>query len=223
MLLPGFGAGHRTMQPLRIWLRRNGINAEHWGMGRNLAGLDISHSLDDIGDRWALEPLPSYRGEAGVPLLSERAGEHVRARSDALGEPLTLIGWSLGGTIAREIARDHPDCVDQVITLGAPVIGGPKYTAAAGRLATRGLDLDWIERQVQRRAQTPIQVPVTAIVSPSDAIVSQSAALDQQNPLTRHVLLDVPHLGMAINPTVWDAILEALRNTSRKKAASPAA
>lgn len=222
MLLPGFGAGERAMQPLRFWLRRNGIDAEHWGLGRNLAGLDIRHSLEDIGKGWKLDPLPSYRGEAGVPLLSDRAGERVRARSQSLGQPLTLIGWSLGGTIAREIARDHPACVDQVITLGAPVTGGPKYTAAASRLGRRGLDLDWIERQVQRRAQTPIQVPVTAIISPTDAIVAQNAAIDERNPLARHVLLDVPHLGMAINPTVWDAVLEALSGTPGKTDATAA-
>ena len=162
MLLPGFGAGHRAMQPMRAWLQRLGLQVEHWGLGGNRAGLDIRHSLADIGPTWTLEPIERYRGEAGVSLLADRTTERVRLRSAELGSPVTLVGWSLGGTIAREVARDAPECVQQVITLGSPVIGGPKYTAAAPSLAARGLDLDWIERQVERRNRVPIQVPVTA-------------------------------------------------------------
>lgn len=222
MLLPGFGAGHRSMQPLRVWLQRHGLEVEHWGLGRNLAGLDLRHSIADIGPNWALDPLPSYRGEAGVPLLAERAGSRVRARSAALGRPLTLIGWSLGGTIAREIARDMPDHVEQVITLGSPIKGGPKYTAAAGRLARRGLDLEWIERQIERRERSPIRVPVTAIVSPSDAIVAANAAIDDLNPMTRHHLVDAPHLGMALNPKIWDLIVDVLREEPAARPATAA-
>ena len=210
LLLPGFGAGPRFMEPLRVWLRRHGFAAEHWGLGRNLAGLDLRHRLEDIGPTWALEPLPVYRREAGVPLLCDRMVEIVRRRNQDSGRRIALVGWSLGGTIAREVARDAPDAVASVITLGSPVIGGPKYTAAASRLTARGLDLDWIERQVERRAERPLRVPVTAIVSPSDAVVAVEAAYDRRQPGTRYRLIDAAHLGLAINPRVWDAILEAL-------------
>ncbi|AKS41611.1 esterase/lipase family protein [Wenzhouxiangella marina] len=210
LLLPGFGASEAFMRPLKRQLARHGIHAEDWGLGRNLAGLDIRHRLDDVSEGWQLEPLPRYRGEAGVPLLCDRLIARAQQRAAALDSKLTLIGWSLGGTIAREAARECPELISQVITLGSPVLGGPKYTAAADRLAGRGLDLDWIERQVERRSQTPIQVPVTAIVSRSDAIVGYQAALDEANPRVRHVELDVSHLGMAINPKVWDVILATL-------------
>lgn len=210
VLFPGFGAGERAMQPLRTWLGRCGVHAEHWGLGRNLAGLDIRHDLADIGPTWQLDPIANYRGEAGVPLLCDRAVSRIRERVAGLGEPVTLIGWSLGGTIAREVAREAPECVRRVITLGAPVIGGPKYTAAASRLAARGLDLDWIERQVARRSEIPLQVPIDAVVSRTDAVVATGAAMAAGESSTRYWHVDVAHLGMSINPTLWDLIARLL-------------
>jgi fermentation-respiration switch protein FrsA (DUF1100 family) len=208
--LPGFGAGEFSMRALRGYLARHGVQSEDWGLGRNLAGLDIPHRLEDVSAGWELEPLPRYRREGGVSLLCDRMVGRVRRRADETGQRFTLIGWSLGGTIAREVARDAPDCVARVITLGSPVIGGPKYTAAAGRLARRGLDIDWIERQVERRARRPITVPVTAIVSPSDGVVGYGAAIDDAAGTVEHRVIDISHLGMPINPQVWDAIVEVL-------------
>jgi len=213
IVLPGFGAGARSMQPLRRHLARHGLRVEDWGLGRNLAGLDQAHSLDDLSPAWQPEPLQHYRGEGGVSWLADRMVERVRERSAAHGQRIALVGWSLGGTIAREVARDAPDAVSRVITLGSPVVGGPKYTAAGESMARRGLDIDWIEREVHRRQQQrAIEVPITAVVSPTDAIVDYRATRDHHSEKVRHVVLDVPHLGMGLNPTVWDVILEALDN-----------
>jgi pimeloyl-ACP methyl ester carboxylesterase len=85
-----------------------------------------------------------------------------------LGAPVRLIGWSLGGYLAREVAREHPHAVQQVITLGSPVIGGPKYTAVAGAYRRRGVDLDAIEAEVAVRNELPLDTPITAIYSQSD-------------------------------------------------------
>ena len=210
IVLPGFGAGERSMRPLRHHLQRHGLHVEDWGQGVNRAGLDLPHSLEDLGPTWKHSPLPTYRGEGGVPILCDRMVERVRERAEDLGSKISLVGWSLGGTIAREVARDAPEAVSRVITLGSPVIGGPKYTAAAAVLAQRGLDLDWIETEVRRREERSILVPVTAVVSPTDAIVDYGAAQDHFNQTVRHVELDVPHLSMGLNPRVWKVILEAL-------------
>jgi pimeloyl-ACP methyl ester carboxylesterase len=213
MLLPGFGADEHAMRPLQRLLTRHGVHAEQWGLGRNLAGLNIDHRLEDISPSWQLDPLPRYRREAGMPLVCDRLIERVRERSEALGSKLTLIGWSLGGTMAREVAREIPEHVEQLITLGSPVVGGPKYTAAASRMKRKGLDLDWIERQVERRLQTPIQVPITAIISPADAIVGFGAAWDRTSPKVQHLEIDAAHLGMAFNPEIWDLILKTLQRS----------
>lgn len=213
--LPGFGAGARSMRALRSYLGRFGVQSEDWGLGRNLAGLDVPHRLKDISAGWELEPLERYRREGGVSLLCDRMVERVRQRARETGQRFTLIGWSLGGTIAREVARDAPECVERVITLGSPVVGGPKYTAAAARLTRNGLDLDWIERQVERRSTRTITTPITAIVSPSDGVVGYGAAIDNSAGSIEHRVIDVSHLGMPINPRVWDLIVDVLSTGSQ--------
>jgi pimeloyl-ACP methyl ester carboxylesterase len=210
VILPGFGANDAIMLPLRRYLSAQGFHVEGWGLGVNRAGLDLPHTLADISAGWELSPLQIYRREAGVALLCDRMVERVAERSKILGKPLTLIGWSLGGTIAREVARDLPDNVEQVITLGSPVIGGPKYTATARALRARGLDLDWIEEHVRRRESRPIQQPITSIVSRSDGIVGWSAALDHFSPRVRQVEISGSHMGMAFSPTVWQQVLIAI-------------
>lgn len=212
IVLPGFGAGERTMRPLRAFLNRNGVAAEDWGLGVNRAGLDISHALDDLGPGWTPRPLERYRREGGVAWLVDRMIERVQRRAEERGAPVALVGWSLGGTIAREVARDAPEAVRQVITLGSPVIGGPKYTAAGRALARRGLDIDWIEAQARLREARPVRVPITAVVSPSDAIVDFRAARDHHSENVEHIELDVAHLSMGINRKVWRVVLERLRD-----------
>ena len=216
ILIPGFGAGDWSMRPLGLYLQRNGFETEGWGLGVNRAGLDIPHTLADIGRGWSVQPIEPYRGEGGVAVLVDKMVERVAARAAALGEPLTLVGWSLGGTIAREIARDIPGAVHHVITLGSPFIGGPKYTVAGKRLERRGLNLDWIEDQVRRREDRPVKVPITAVVSPSDAIVDFRATRDHFSENVEHVELDVPHLSMGFNRNVWRVIVKTLREAENR-------
>jgi pimeloyl-ACP methyl ester carboxylesterase len=139
----------------------------------------------------------------------------VRVRHRELGGgPLTLIGWSLGGVVAREVARDLPAIVEEVITLGTPVQGGPKYTRAAAFFKGRGMDLDWIERGVANRESTPIRARITAIASPTDAVVGHAATFDHHSPDVRHVDIDAAHLGLCFNPAVWKLIAETLNRAA---------
>jgi len=212
MVLPGFGTGDLATWPLRRFLQHQGFAVEGWGLGVNRAGLDRPHRLSDISEGWGALVKEPYRGEGGVPLMADLATARVRQRVQQLGEPLALVGWSLGGTIAREVARDLPQEVSRVVTLGSPVIGGPKYTAAAARLAARGLDLDWIEEQVRlRERRTAITQPVTNIFSRSDAIVSWPAAMDHFNPRVTTIEVDEAHLALGFSPAVWQLVLAALR------------
>lgn len=137
IVVPGFGADDRYTKPLRHYLKGQGFEAEGWGMGKNLAGLDLQHSLDDLSDSWNMTRREDYRGEAAVPYLCDLFAARVRERHRELGVPITLVGWSLGGYLAREVARDLPDIVERVITLGSPVVGGPKYTATGKLFARR--------------------------------------------------------------------------------------
>lgn len=211
VVLPGFGADDRSTWALRHVLARAGHRVEPWGLGRNLAGLDIKHGFDDLPEAWRTLQAPPerYRREGGVPMLCARMQARVAARP-ASAPPLVMVGWSLGGVVAREVARELPERVAMVITLGTPVIGGPKYTAGARAMRERGLDLDWIERGVALRNAEPIRVPLVAVVSPSDAIVAREAAIDRHSGQVRHVELDAPHLSLCFRPDVWQIVLEAI-------------
>ncbi len=210
ILVPGFGSDDRYMAPLGHYLGRWGYPAEGWGLGKNLAGIDIPHTLEDLSGHWRFSRKADYRGEASVPLLCDRLSGRVLRRHQEEGYPVTLIGWSLGGFLSREVARDLPDVVERVITLGSPTIGGPKYTAAAPFFRKRGMDLDWIEREIKKREERPIRQPVTAIYSKSDAIVSWRAAIDHHSPRVDHIEVDAAHLGMGFSPRIWALVLQTL-------------
>ena len=210
IVLPGFGADDRHTAPLRHFLKKRGFVVEGWGMGRNRAGQDLPNSVEQLSDRWPVEAREHYNGEAAVPCLIDRFIEHARSRHEQTGRNIVLIGWSLGGYIAREVARDLPDVVEQVITLGSPVIGGPKYTATGRYFARQGADLDWIEAMIERREINPIRQRVTMIYSKSDGIVAWPAAIDRFNRNVEHIEVNGSHLGMAFNPSVWSLILESL-------------
>ena len=183
VLMPGFLADDRSMWPLRRFLAFLGYDARGWGLGRN------------EGDPEAL-------------------GERFIARLDALrseGEQLTLIGWSLGGVVARVVAMRRPDAIREVITLGTPVEGGPKYTSAGSFYAkSRGIDLDAFEQHVHSLNQEGLDVPLTVIYSRTDAIVSWRAAIDRYNPQANHIEVGSSHVGLGFNADVWRIIARVL-------------
>src|SRR5437868_2182536 len=100
IVIPGFAADDRSTFILRSYLGLLGYRVSGWGFGINRG--------DIAGD-------------------TSRVMEIVRRSADETGQRVRLVGWSLGGVIAREIAREDPDLVERVITLGSPVCGGYKY------------------------------------------------------------------------------------------------
>jgi pimeloyl-ACP methyl ester carboxylesterase len=183
ILLPGFGAGPRAMRIMESFLRRRGHRVRDWGLGVN------------TGDARKLR-------EKLKPVVKESIATH--------GEPVVLVGWSLGGYIAREYAREHPGEVRKVVTLGSPVIGGPRYTATAERYRSQGHDLLEIERTVAQRYETPLRVPVAAIYSKRDGVVAWQACIDRWSPKVRHIEVGETHIGLAFSPRVLAIIAEEI-------------
>ena len=174
-VLPGLGADDASTLPLRSFLRRLGHEVNGWNLGRN-------------------------RGD--VPALLPQVSDAVLAFAERRGEPVHLIGQSLGGVIAREAARDHPEAIAQVITLGTPVVGGPAYTRVGAAYGSdrRGS----ISAAMSGRLATSIQVPITAVYSRRDGIVAWEACLDQDNPRVTNVEVGSSHFGMGLDPEVWE-------------------
>jgi dienelactone hydrolase len=136
-----------------------------------------------------------------ISLLEARAGEGGRVR---------CVGWSLGGNLAREAARERPELVERVVTFGTPAVGGPKYTSVARMYRQRGLDLDAIEARFAERERVPIRVPVTAIYSRRDGVVAWRACIDRSTPDVEHVEVRGAHLGLGFHPAVYRVVADRL-------------
>lgn len=182
MTLPGFAADDTSTWPLRRFLAAIGYRPLPWQLGVN----------DD----------------------PELAAERLLARLPTLkpaDQPLTLIGWSLGGIVARLIAHRAPDRVREIITLGTPVEGGPKYTSVGNLYAQRrNIDLDDFEAHVHEVNAKGLDVPITVVYSKSDGVVGWQAAIDRYNPQARHIEVRGSHLGLGANPTVYRIIANTL-------------
>jgi pimeloyl-ACP methyl ester carboxylesterase len=182
LVLPGLAASDVSTRPLRAFLRDRGYRAHGWKLGRNLG------------------PRPGV--EAGMQ--ARLAGLHER-----YGRKVSVIGWSLGGVYARELARRAPAQVRSVITLGSPFAGEPRasnawqlYEFASGRSAD-----DWPHRA---RMKEPPPVPATAIYSRSDGIVAWRGCMEREGPASENIEVQGSHSGLGHNPAVLFAIADRL-------------
>ncbi|MCW2737906.1 alpha/beta fold hydrolase [Nocardioides sp.] len=179
--IPGWKAPELSGLPLRTYLRRQGYDARGWGFGTN-----TGNPRRDV----------------------ERLAARVLELVEQKGSPASLVGWSLGGVIAREVARLHPEAVRRVITYGTPV-GGPSYTTIA-RAYDRGPGAGG-HRVARRRDETdPIAVPLTVLFSRRDGIVSWQACIDHSTPDAEHIEISSTHLGMGFDPDVWAIVAARL-------------
>jgi pimeloyl-ACP methyl ester carboxylesterase len=216
VMFPGYGTDNRYLGPLSRFLERHGHEIYDWGLGMNDAGLRRNFQLSDISDSWEMDPEgkagPITLKEMGVPYLCTRAKKRVMSLSETINEPIVLVGWSLGGYIAREVARDLPKHVSHVITFGTPTIGGPKYTAAADSFRKNCIDLDWIERETLKRDDTPIEQAITIITAKYDGVVAKSACGDSISTQATFKEVNCCHAGLGFHYPLWKILLEALSN-----------
>ncbi len=182
LVLPGFMNDDTITWPLRHFLTSLGYTPHPWELG-------VSR-----------KPMFSY-----LPRLIERA-ERIGG-----GKPITLLGYSRGGALAREIARERPDLIRGVVTVASPVRGGPQATSI-GAFAARqtGMSPELMRRLQRERALVPIRVPIVALYSKTDGIVSWRACLDEETPGVRHVEVRGSHAGMMFNTGVYRHVAEAL-------------
>jgi pimeloyl-ACP methyl ester carboxylesterase len=183
LVAPGFASDDSWTASLRRFLASIDYDVRGWGLGRN---------------------------HGRVPILIPALVDRTAMCAEQTGRPVKLVGWSLGGSLVREVARERPDLVEKVVTLGAPVVGGPKYTASAPMYLKKGYDLDAIEAGAAERETVPIRVPVEAVYSRSDGIVAWRACIDHDNPRVRHHEVIASHLGLVASPTVFRLVAELL-------------
>ncbi|MBN8971484.1 MAG: alpha/beta fold hydrolase [Rhizobiales bacterium] len=182
LVLPGLSASDSSTRPLRTYLKAQGYAAHGWKLGPNR------------GPRPGVEDAMDAR-------LAELADRYQRK--------VSLIGWSLGGVFARELARRSPSLVRQVITLGSPFASEPKASNAwqlYEYLSERKVD-DWPERENMR---LPPPVPSTAIYSRTDGIVAWQGCREQEATTTQNIEVEGSHCGLGHHPAVLYAIADRL-------------
>lgn len=182
LVLPGFGASDVSTRPLRRSLARLGYSSYGWAQGTNTG-------------------MNRQRREL---LVTQLQAIHTRH-----GQPVALVGWSLGGVFARELARAFPEQVSQVFTLGSPINHDPEannVTALFRRLNPQH-NTD-VEAFRERIVAPP--VPCTAIYTRQDGIVHWRCCLENDGPQTENVEVAGTHVGLPWNPQVLAAIAERL-------------
>ena len=185
VVFPGLAAADGSTYPLRSYLDALGYRTLGWEQGFN------------FGPR------------AGV---LERAKEHIVRACDDTGQKVSLVGWSLGGVDARELAKELPDAVRCVITLGTPFAAGPKSTNAWRIFElTSGRSIDREHEKFDLPGAPP--VPTTSIYSRSDGVVAWQGSLQAPcpvNPHTENIEVIASHAGMGLHPATWWAVANRL-------------
>jgi pimeloyl-ACP methyl ester carboxylesterase len=154
LVMPGLGGNDASTAPLRWFVGRLGYRSHGWGLGTNRGfGRHVTDGLDEL-----------------------LAAKHEFG-------PVSLVGWSLGGVHAIELARRRPDAVRSVITLGSPLRG---------------------------RRHPPPDIPTTSVYSRSDAIVDWRSSLLPSGALRENVEVRGSHLGLGHNPAVAIVVADRL-------------
>ena len=191
MILPGLFNGDRSNFALRQYLRALGYAARGWGLGRNFGTRTI--------------------GQEGQRLLAK-----VKALYDETGEPVTLIGVSLGGIMARFAAQRLPAMVREVITVSSPFAGDPRATnvwRAFEWLTGDKIDSDAVRERAAEIA-APLPMPSTAIWSASDGLVNGLICHAADDPQCRNIEVRSSHLGVQLNPDVLRIVADVLGGTA---------
>ena len=182
LVFPGLAANDVTTVPLRNFLRERGYAPHPWNYGFN------------FGPR---------------PGVLRGCIEHVRELHETYGRKVSLVGWSLGGLYAREVAKLVPELARCVITLGTPFTGNPKATNA-WRLYEWIADGKVDDPRMQAQLRVPPPLPTTSIYSKTDGIVAWRCSLNPGSALAENVEVVASHIGLGLNPLAMMAIVDRL-------------
>jgi pimeloyl-ACP methyl ester carboxylesterase len=183
IVFPGLGASELSTRTLRSFLGQLGYATYDWGLGRN-------------------------RPRAGLLEACSRLVLQVAARHE---RKVSLVGWSLGGVYARELAKQLEPQTRCVITLGSPFSGhGRATTAARAYVLYRGRPRQHDAVRAQRLKRAP-SVPTTSIYSKTDGVVAWQCSLNEDAPHTENIEIHASHLGLGVNPLALHAVADRLR------------
>ena len=185
MILPGFATHPVRMRYLAQQLEAAGHRTKRWGLGFN----------------WGAD-------EERFELLEARLAD-LHARH---GRPVVLLGWSLGGLFARELAKRQPEAVAKVITMGSPFSGSPRANnvwRAYQFITGHSVDAPPIETDLA--AKPPVET--VALWSANDGVIAPRCAAGRAGERDRAVAVRCTHIGFTYDPQVVTTLLAELDST----------
>jgi len=183
LVLPGFLANGSSTFPLRQFLKSLGYAAHRWKLGRNLGG---------VGEK------------------EERLLARLRELRLRYGRKVSVIGWSLGGLYARELAWLAPDDVRLVITLGTPFRSHKGTAVTLLYEDVSGQREAHMDPALLARLSRPPPVPSTSIYTRTDGVVHWRCSLEHPTPRTENIRVHGSHCGLGHNPMALWAIADRL-------------
>ncbi|MEW9919231.1 esterase/lipase family protein [Marimonas sp. MJW-29] len=190
LVLPGLTTSDRSTVALRRFLRSKGFRAYGWELGLNFG------------------PLPGI--EDGLIARVEELHEKYEQK-------VSLVGWSLGGIYARQLAKMMPDHVRQVISMGSPFRGDPRATNAwrVYQMAS-GQSVDDGHKHMGGAIHLPPPVPTTAIYSKTDGICAWQNCIEAESEITENIEVKASHCGLGHHPAAVYAIADRLAQPEGK-------
>jgi len=188
IICPGFMTDDDSTKRLRRFLADKGYETHGWHLGRNT-------------------------GFGTTGYNTEYLAVHIDNIVRNAGRKASLVGWSLGGVMAREYARAKPNNVRQVMTLGSPVRGAPKGTLVYGlykRFSDHAIDSDNAARILNQIALPPKGIPCTSIFSKTDGVVPWRYSIELEDAYTDNIEVYGSHVGLGVNPAVYLAVSDRL-------------
>lgn len=188
LVFPGFLASDRSTAALRTVLSDLGYQARGWGLGRNIrVDLELVEAMERL----------------------------IQNAAQSAGRKVSLVGWSLGGIFARELAKLHPDAVRQVITLGSPIRDDRRHTNASSLFEwVNGKEPELLRHGRFTGLDRAPPMPTTAILSRSDGIVHWTGSVQEPasgHERTENIIVRGSHLGLVHNPGAILAMADRLR------------
>jgi len=182
IVFPGFMASDFSTRALRRFLRDLGYAVHGWKLGRNLGA---------------------------TPEVALRMAERVRDIRTRYDRRVSLVGWSLGGIFARELARHFPEDVRQVITLASPFRDVEATNVPRFLRFLAGPPLP-DEAEHRRRLGAPLPMPTTAIYSRTDGVAAWQSCCLEEGPQSQNIEVASSHFGIGHHPVALLAIADRL-------------
>ncbi len=184
LVIPGFSTGDSATYLMRWYLREQNFRPEPWNLGIN------------TGPKKVL-----YTGIVN----------RIKEITDQYSEPVSLVGWSLGGLFAREIAKEHSSEIRNVVTLGSPFARRFTSITSTEYFKRHGInDLDYLDPERLSQLNVSPPHPCTSIYSKSDSLINWTHCIDNNPGKIDNIEVIGSHFGLCHNPSALIALADRL-------------